>query len=41
MSKIEVKEPVIIKNVFTVEEHKELKNIMKNWKLGSKWDSGL
>ncbi len=41
MSKIEVKEPVIIKNVFSTEEHNELKNIMKNWQLGSRWDSTL
>ena len=41
MSKIEVKEPVIIKNVFSAEEHKELKNIMKNWPLSSDWDSSF
>lgn len=41
MSKIEIKEPVIIKNVFSTEEHNELKNIMKNWQLGSNWDSTL
>jgi hypothetical protein len=41
VSKIEIKEPVIIKNVFSTEEHNELKNIMKNWQLGSNWDSTL
>jgi hypothetical protein len=38
MSSIEVKNPVIVKNVFTVEEHQELKNIMKNWPLETEYD---
>ena len=33
MSKIEIKEPVIVKNVFSDKEHQELKNIMQNWPL--------
>lgn len=33
MSKIEVKEPMIVKNVFSDQEHKELKAIMQNWPL--------
>jgi len=41
MSKIEVKNPIIIKNVFSDEEHKELKNIMKNWPLEIGYDSQL
>jgi hypothetical protein len=38
VSKIEVKEPVIIKNVFSAEEHKDLKNIMQGWPLAKEWD---
>jgi hypothetical protein len=41
VSKIEVKDPLIIKNVFSAEEHNELKNIMKNWQVGSDWDPGF
>ncbi len=41
MSKIEVKEPVIIKNVFSAEEHKEFKLIMQNWPLAKEWDLTL
>ena len=37
MSNIEVKEPIILKNVFSAQEHRELKNIMKNWPLDSEW----
>ena len=41
MSKIEVKEPIIIKNVFSDKEHEELKNIMKNWPMPPEWDESL
>jgi hypothetical protein len=37
VSRIEVKEPVIIKNVFSNEEHKELKIIMQNWPMPTEW----
>jgi hypothetical protein len=41
MLNIKPKDPVIIKNVFSDEEHKKLKTIMQNWSLETTYDSGL
>jgi hypothetical protein len=41
MSRIEVKKPLIVKNVFSDEEHKKLKNIMQNWPIEPEYDSLL
>jgi hypothetical protein len=41
VSKIEVKEPVIIKNVLSNEDHRELKLIMQNWPLGVEYYQNL
>jgi hypothetical protein len=41
MSDIKVKEPVIIKNVLSDEEHKELKIVMQNWPMPTEWDGSF
>jgi hypothetical protein len=41
VSKIKIKEPVIVKNIFSDKEHQELKNIMQNWPLETEYDLEL